>query len=272
MNPENEAQNVNHQQAVAVNQQGATAAVSVKLPEFWKTDPEMWFAQAEAQFILGNITKDDTKFYHIVAKLDQSVICHVADLVSNPPQADKYKNIKDRLVSRFALSPQVRLERLLGSSDLGDMRPTHLLAKMQELAAGLNVNDDLLKMLFLQRMPHHIRPVLTISDGTLPKLAEMADKLTETPRVAVVTSNPSPSAVPDTVFDQMDDLKAQLEVLSTEVRRMKQAPVGRRMSRSSSRSRTRNSGTSAELCWYHRKYGQQAEHCRKPCLFETTKN
>lgn len=105
MNPENEAQNVNHQQAVAVNQQGATAAVSVELPEFWKTDPEMWFAQAEAQFILGNITKDDTKFYHIVAKLDQSVICHVADLVSNPPQADKYK------ILRIAWFPALRFHR-----------------------------------------------------------------------------------------------------------------------------------------------------------------
>lgn len=262
----------NQQTANAANQQGAAAAVSIKLPEFWKSDPEMWFAQAEAQFILGNITKDDTKFYHIVAKLDQSVICHVADLVSNPPQVDKYMAIKDRLVSRFALSPQTRLERLLGSSDLGDMRPTHLLAKMQELAAGLNVNDDLLKMLFLQRMPQHIRPVLTISDGTLPKLAEMADKLTEIPRVAAVAANPLTNPAPNTVFDQMDNLKEQLEVLSTEVRRLQQFSGSRRRARSTSRSRIRNNSASAELCWYHRKFGQQADRCRKPCQFDESKN
>lgn len=247
---------------------GAAAVVSVKLPEFWKTDPEMWFAQAEAQFVLGNVVKDDTKFYHIVAKLDQSVICHVADLVSAPPQQDKYKSIKDRLISRFALSPGVRLERLLGSSDLGDMRPTHLLAKMQELAAGLNVNDDLLKMLFLQRMPHHIRPVLTISDGTLPKLAEMADKLIETPRVAAVASTPAPAS--NAMFDQMEDLKERLEVLSTEVRRLKQDSSGPRRNRSTSRSRT--SSAASVLCWYHRKYGNLAERCRQPCNFDASKN
>lgn len=100
--------NPNNNAAAGATQQGAAAAVSVKLPEFWKTDPEMWFAQAEAQFILGNVIGDDTKFYHIVAKLDQSVICHVADLVSNPPPVDKYRSIKDRLVARFALSPQIR--------------------------------------------------------------------------------------------------------------------------------------------------------------------
>ncbi|XP_058840323.1 uncharacterized protein LOC131695809 [Topomyia yanbarensis] len=165
------------------------AAVCVKLPEFWKTDPEMWFAQAEAQFVLANVVKDDTKFYHIVAKVDQSVICHITDLVSNPPQQQKYQALKERLIARFALYSEARLERLLNASDLGDMRPTHLLAKMQETSAGLNVNENLLKMLFLQRMPAHIRPVLTISDGTLAKLAEMADKMLEQPQVSTVSTS-----------------------------------------------------------------------------------
>lgn len=250
------------------NNIGASAVVSVKLPEFWKADPEMWFAQAEAQFVLGNVVKDDTKFYHIVAKLDQSVICHVTDLVSAPPQQDKYKSIKDRLISRFALSPGVRLERLLGSSDLYDMRPTHLLAKMQELAAGLNVNDDLLKMLFLQRMPQHIRPALTISDGTLPKLAEMADKLIETPRVAAVVATPSSTS--NALLDQMNELKEQLEVLSTEFRQLKQGSVVRRRGRSTSCSRSTGAGDVPR--WYHREYGRQADRCRQPCSFDTLKN
>ncbi|XP_055622471.1 uncharacterized protein LOC129766043 [Toxorhynchites rutilus septentrionalis] len=132
----------------------AQPPVSVKLPEFWKSDPEMWLAQAGAQFDLANITKDETKFYHIVAKVDQSVISHIADLVSTPPAQDKYKTVKELLIARFALSPESRLERLLGSFDPGDMRPTHLLAKMHELATGLNVNDNLLKILFADAVTH----------------------------------------------------------------------------------------------------------------------
>ncbi|XP_062541014.1 uncharacterized protein LOC134209047 [Armigeres subalbatus] len=167
--------------AVSENQPAGlmTATVAVKLPDFWKNDPDMWFAQAEAQFALANVTKDETRFYHIIAKVDQTVICHIADLVAHPPSANKYKAVKERLIARFSLSPQAKLERLLGSHDLGDLRPTHLLAKTQELSAGLAVDVSLPKMFFLQRLPPHIRGILSISDGTVTKLAEMADKMVD---------------------------------------------------------------------------------------------
>lgn len=83
-----------NQEGNASNMQ-AVAAVGVKLPDFWKTDPEMWFAQAEAQFTLANITRDDTKYSHIVAKVDQTVICHIADLVHRPPLENKYNAVKE---------------------------------------------------------------------------------------------------------------------------------------------------------------------------------
>lgn len=85
---------------------------------------------------LPNITKNETKFYHIVTKMEQ------ADLVTMPPR-DEYVQIV-----RFVLSHEASLERLLGSFDLGDILPTHLLAKMQELENVFNV-VDILKMLFL---------------------------------------------------------------------------------------------------------------------------
>lgn len=89
-----------NQEGNASNMQ-AVAAVGVKLPDFWKTDPEMWFAQAEAQFTLANITRDDTKYSHIVAKVDQTVICHIADLVHRPPLENKYIAVKESLIGRF---------------------------------------------------------------------------------------------------------------------------------------------------------------------------
>lgn len=213
--------------------------------------------------MLANVIKDETKFYHIVAKVDQSVICHIADLVSNPPLEEKYKAVKERLITRFALSAETRLERLIGTFDVGDMRPTHLLAKMQELATGLNVNDSLLKMLFLQRMPVTIRPVLTISDGTLAKLAEMADKMIESPQSAMVSTSSG------TNFE-MEQVKEQLEVLSAELRRIRNGSYiqsERRRSRSGSRPRN-----DTQMCWYHAKYGQQAQRCKQPCSYNSPKN
>ena len=47
--------------------------VSVKIPPFWTTRPEVWFTLIEAQFATRNITAEDTKYNHAVTALDQSV-------------------------------------------------------------------------------------------------------------------------------------------------------------------------------------------------------
>ena len=48
------------------------SAVSVKLPPFWPDKARLWFAQAEAQFALRNITEQRTKFNHVLAILDST--------------------------------------------------------------------------------------------------------------------------------------------------------------------------------------------------------
>lgn len=235
------------------------ASVAVKLPDFWRTDPEMWFAQAEAQFMLAGVTRDETKFYHIVAKVDQTVICHISDLVQHPPEQNKYQSVKERLIARFSLSPEAKLEKLLGSQELGDLRPTHLLAKMQELSTGLVVDSNLLKMLFLQRLPPNIRSILSICNENISNIAQMADKMVDCASGTVASVN-KPEARQD---DDSDDLKGQIAALTAEVRRLKVTPQ-RFRSRSSSRNRS-------EVCWYHRQYGNNARQCRSPCAF-TSKN
>lgn len=259
------------QQTTIANQQQAdpnlpvAAAVAVKLPDFWETDPSMWFAQAEAQFALAGVVQDGTMFNHIIAKLNQSVMTNVADLIKTPPAANKYDALKQRLIKRYELSAQSKLEKLLGSCDLGDLRPTHLLAKMQELSSGLNVDDELLKMLFLQRLPASIRPVLSINDGSLLKLAEMADKMIDiVPQAAAVK-------VP-THDNTQENLADQIAALTAEIRRLKARPE-RNRSRTRSASRNRNRDRSNEaICWYHRKYASRAERCRSPCQFHKSKN
>ena len=254
---------------VVAENAAVAASVAVRLPDFWKNDPVMWFAQAEAQFELANVVRDHTKYNHIVAKIDQTVICHVADIITNPPENDKYRAVKERLISRFTVSPQARLERLMNACDLGDMRPTHLLAKMQELSAGLKMTDDLLKMLFLQRLPPDVKNILTISDEKVGKLAEMADKMMDAP-----TRHVSAASSSSTMKPEDSDLRCQIAALTEEIRNLK-ADRGRSTSRSrsASRSSSRNTyGDGDEICWFHRKYGGRALKCRDPCKFRNQKN
>ena len=64
-------------------------AVSLKLPTFWSSQHEVWFAQAEAQFNLRKITAD-TKYYYVLVALDQPTATRLLDLISHPPTDDKY--------------------------------------------------------------------------------------------------------------------------------------------------------------------------------------
>ena len=47
----------------------ASSAVHMKLPAFWPDATEVWFAQADAQFAIKNISSSKTKFYHAVTVL-----------------------------------------------------------------------------------------------------------------------------------------------------------------------------------------------------------
>ena len=63
--------------------------VLLKLPTFWTSQPEVWFVQTEAQFNLRCITNDDTKYFYVLAALDQSTAMRLLDFINHPLDGDK---------------------------------------------------------------------------------------------------------------------------------------------------------------------------------------
>jgi len=84
----------------------AENAVSLKLPTFWTSQPEVWFTQAEAQFHIHNITADATKYYYVVSALDQPTAGRVLDVLQSPPIEDKYDHLKQHLL-RTSVRPKM---------------------------------------------------------------------------------------------------------------------------------------------------------------------
>ena len=68
------------EKALEVSEAARISAVSVKLPPFWPDKTKLWFAQAEAQFHLRQITQQRTKFAHVLSMLDSRTAEHAIDI------------------------------------------------------------------------------------------------------------------------------------------------------------------------------------------------
>ncbi|CAB0042899.1 unnamed protein product [Trichogramma brassicae] len=105
--------------APAVNAVG-----NCRLPAFWRSDPDLWFLQVEAQFNIHQVTSDSTRFNMILTVLDPETISEVSDIIRAPPAQDKYTTLKDAIVARLTDSPDTQLHKLLGTIELGDKKPS----------------------------------------------------------------------------------------------------------------------------------------------------
>ena len=131
------------------------AAVTVKLPPFWPADPEVWFAQVEAQFTCRGITAQRTRFDYVISSLDPEFAMEVRDLLLRPPSERPYDTLKEELIKRTAASEQRKLQQLISGEELGDRNPPQLLRRMQLLMGdrlGPSESSSFLRELFLQRL------------------------------------------------------------------------------------------------------------------------
>lgn len=249
--------------------------VAVKPPPFWKPNPTLWFAQLEAQFDISGITLDSTKFNHAISAIESDVLNSVSDIILQPPASDKYDALKKRLIDLHSQSAESKIRTLLQGEELGDRRPSQLLARMRSLA-GNTVGEPLLKSLWISRLPANIQSILAALSEDLSKLAEIADKIADvaTPIInsASVTEHAQPRPIP-ILEQQITELTKQVKELSTIVRRERMPVSSPPRFRTRSTSRSRNyKEPSNNLCFYHTNFGTKARKCQPPCSFHSSGN
>lgn len=264
-------------QAEQLSPAGATAMVAAtfrhKLPTFWSNMPEIWFIQVEQIFALNRISADDSKYRHVIAVLPQEALCNVVDLLKNPPMSGKYDSLKEALITRHSLSENKRLEELLSSSEIGDRSPSSFFRDMEnKLGTSSFANRDLLKRLWLRKLPEPVKVAVTSSNmeevSNLLTLADKVWEVTHTPSVFAVTSTPphnSPSTIEVELLKAVQNLTLEVAALKSDEKRTYRGR-GRDRSRSRSRSRGRD-----DYCWYHSNFGDRASRCIPPCQFVSDK-
>lgn len=235
--------------------------VSLRVPRFWKENPAVWFAQLEAQFENYNVVSERTRYFAVLPELDPELLSQVSDIILERPE-DAYSKIKLRLIDHFSISEESRIKKLLNELPIGDKKPSYLLREMRNLANG-GVKEEFLRTMWLQRLPPQTQAILATSSESLDNLASMADKIGD---ISGGSAN-NISSVQNS--NEISNLRQQIADLTDAIQQLKTSQY--RNSRSSSRRRPQRSrGSSQQVCYYHRKFGNHARCCRQPCSFQSS--
>lgn len=247
--------------------------IQLKVPPFWKKNPQLWFLQLEAQFTTSNITTEQTKFNHIVGVIDTDILDYVSDIVLAPPARNPYQTIKDRLIKQFTATDQQKLKSLLEELTLGDMKPTDLLRKMRVLACN-KVGDEFLRTLFLQRLPTMIHTFLATSTAPLEELAQLADQMfevTQSSPIGIQEVSSASNSLLDDLVNVVHKLEGKVETLTKGFRRSCNSSGQKSRSRSMTPAKASNVKPN-KLCYYHKRFASKANKCSQPCSWVNRKS
>ena len=230
------------------------AAATCKLPPFYTSNARFWFIHAEQEFVIKNITADDTKFGHIVASIQEDVAFTVMTAIESPPPGNKYENLKKELLRQFTLSSAEMAESLLNLPGLGDLRPSHLLQKILSLHPKDEKPNFLTRAIFLRQLPEEIRNHLVDkTELELTQLAAEADKFYVAlgQRVHAVTQPSTEQPTPPADVQAIRDGPNRTH----------------NNNRGNNRQQFAKQRPNDTYCYYHRTFGEQAQKCRAPCSF-----
>lgn len=258
----------------SVLQAPEVSRVAIRIPPFWPADPEVWFWQVEKQLELGGIVRDDTKFNYVVGNLDPMYMAEVRDIIQRPPENGKYQKLKTELIRRLGSPQEQKTRRLLEHEEIGDRKPSQFLRHLQALA-GSAVPEDLVRSLWLGRLPPSIQAILaTQSKADTATVAELADAVFEAlPRQQVMAVAPVKTSMESTLeklTETMVSLTSRIASMQCEIAEIRRRDRSQSRSRSASRESVRSTGSNNRgLCWYHFRFGDNARKCRSPCSKRT---
>jgi len=241
------------------------AHVAVKLPTFWTTDPDMWFFQAECSFNRSRITRSYTKFEHVVVKLPEDVMISVRNLLQQltPETEDAYEQLKEALTASYGRTRWQRGFAIIDHPELGDRRPSRMMAEMLALLPAGTAPDLLFLCLFLRRLPASMRDHLAAADHkTSTAMAAHADLLWDA-RAGQTVSAISDSVAAVSLRNRSPSPRRSMAGNRSREPRRAAARLAAPRRRPDSRSRNND----PNLCFYHDRWGKKADKCEAPCTW-----
>lgn len=239
----------------------------LKLPPFWPTDPELWFAQVDNQFLTASITDDTIRYGYVAGHLEARYAAEVRDILTSPPAKDKYNKLKEELIRRLSITQEQKTRQLLEDEKIGDRKPSQFLRHLQSLA-GTAVPEELLRSLWTSRLPSNIQAILaTQAKASLEVVVELADTImaTTTSQINAVNRNPLEDTI-KLLIQEIQQLKSQSHWRSRSRERSQSRGYSQPRNYKRFPSNQRNfHKRPADTCYYHWKFQDKAFKCSPGC-------
>ena len=156
----------------------------------------------------------------------------------------------------YTLNDYQCFEALVSLPLSGDQKPSHLMNRMLALLPDDYTPDFILRGLFLRHLPIDVRSHLLHEKVSDPRaLALKVDELYQS-RVSSSSVN---------LLSQVLDESLQVNLVSYRTHPLKNPPKNPLSRRFPTPAPTSRSPTPPGACWFHKKHGEKAVNCRKPC-------
>lgn len=247
----------------------------VPMPKITKAYPEQAFEQLEGWMRVNKIVTDDDRYDTLSLAIDSN-IKSTASIPIETPFGQRYEALKEAVLRLFLESERRRMKNIISNLQLGDRKPSELLADMKLQYKGSIVNNPLFQELFMNRLPTAVHPFL-IRDMrqeqlSLEELASRADEYCE-----LLPNSQSVNAVnnnPNSLSAMVEKLTRELKELKNNQHRSRSKSRNSRHHSSNKRDSTpgdkKSQSPGSKPCYFHVKFGNnnhENKRCYKRCKF-----
>lgn len=262
----------------------------VRLPGFWHNSPVQWFTHADAMFSNKRIRSELSRVNHVLEALDEEGVRSISDLLGTDAT---YESIRQRLITAYSVPQATRFQRMIQPGGMGDRTPSRLLRDMRDIYPE-GMSDTALVAFWLSKLPSPVRTVIAGLTGSGDFLAERADRVWEACQAAEISTVAQSSS--NHVLHEVDSITqrttpssssehdARLLALESAVHALTAQVASLATSQAAALSRTTNDRAARQQrvrspsqpraniitsgwCYYHDRYGADAQKCRDPCSY-----
>lgn len=151
----------------------------IKLPQFYITDPLIWFMDVEDKFLVYIIGEEHLRYRLILRSLPIYIIQVIKNVFMELSNLQPYSDVKKAILDSRENTKIERLRKRAVEIQLGDKKPSEMLEALYDLTKGEDVEEEVLREIWLEKLPLDIRHSLASSERylSLNYEADNADKI-----------------------------------------------------------------------------------------------